>query len=91
MNTSKKWMLSLSEDHYTSIRELADELDINGSEIVGEMINLAFSNPRFKEGLVAAQARIQLEKLEEDKAAIDAKIRDVRVKMSGAGKTRTSV
>lgn len=85
MNTSKKWMVSLSDELHAWVKEIAEEAEIAGSAVIEEALSLARNNKEFKPSLIEAKTKIKLDSLLQRKSTLEEEIRALRQVTNGRG------
>lgn len=88
MHTTKKWMVVLTDEQYDWVKGTAEKADVSGASVLRALISEAMeiNSNEFRRSLQSAQLKTELLQLEEKKAQIAEKERELRLKLSGREK-----
>lgn len=82
---AKKWMVVLSDDQYDWIKDTSTKADVSGATVLRALISQAMeqNSSDFRRGLMSQQLKAELQALEDKKAEIAEKEKELRAKLSG--------
>ena len=88
MTPPKKWMALLTEDQYNWIKSIAEKTEVSGGAVIRALIAQAMeqNSADFRRGLMSTQLKAELQALEVAKAKLEAKEKEIRMKMNGKEK-----
>lgn len=78
--TGKKWMIVLTDEQFEWVKETAEKTGLKGSDIIREIVDRQMNdNPRqFVASLAATQYKMELQELEQQQRALEAKQEEIR-------------
>lgn len=88
MENIKKWMVVLPSEQYEWIKDTAEKAGVSGAAVCRALIAEAMeqNSVEFRRGLMSAQLKAELQSLEDKKAEIATKEKELRLKLSGREK-----
>lgn len=79
----KKWMVVLKDAQYAWIKETSDKSEVSGAAVLRALISQAMdqNSAEFRRNLMGEQLKAELQVLEERKARIEEKEKELRTKL----------
>lgn len=81
MMNKRKWITVITEEQYDWIKETAEAAGLKGSDVVREAIDRSMKNREFRASLAQTQLKIQLDALNDKKAALESQTKDLQKRL----------